>query len=496
MTRHRKRKLKVNNETKNGNDFTETIETNDTNVEKDVVDMTNKKSMSKLVKIGLGTLASLVVLGGVVGYSYSQWESEKDALVVYAKENVTVMDVLDYNQDNKFFKRGLSLSDINKGISKYKVNVKKLEDEYQATKENPFTKIFNVTSDNKQLDKQIKDAKDALTKAEAKFKIVEKASALFEKEYVLSDVREDYEKPDYQYEGLEKNIIALEDEIQKQNDVLKQDHFELVFNGEFETSYKHVLTHAHDALDTSKDATKLVSELIKDNKVISTNKSKFEKANTSVQKVKIPKVKEDLQKQMKVVRTEIDKEEKIAFEKKEKERLKQEQAEQQAIEEQKQQEQQASVQATTSESPNVQTNTTETPQATVQAQELVQESAPVETRTDGFNFNGYHFDIAGFGGGGGDMVPANTNNIFSWNQMPNHYLVEKVSPAGNAIWSLGVGSQIVINGNTYTIYKVAGGLDNQSGEAADVLYSEGAPISIQTCDTYDSWSTLTLWFAH
>ncbi|MFC4711105.1 hypothetical protein ACWOEJ_09680 [Enterococcus eurekensis] len=75
--------------------------------------------------------------------------------------------------------------------------------------------------------------------------------------------------------------------------------------------------------------------------------------------------------------------------------------------------------------------------------------APV-SRTDGFNFKGHHFDLSSFSGLG--MVPQWTSYIYQWTDDPSHYLIEKASNAGNAIWSVGIGDQVVINGQTYTVF--------------------------------------------
>lgn len=55
-------------------------------------------------------------------------------------------------------------------------------------------------------------------------------------------------------------------------------------------------------------------------------------------------------------------------------------------------------------------------------------------RTDGFNFKGQHFDLSSFSGLG--MVPQWTPYIYQWADDPSHYLIEKASDAGNAIWSV------------------------------------------------------------
>ena len=77
---------------------------------------------------------------------------------------------------------------------------------------------------------------------------------------------------------------------------------------------------------------------------------------------------------------------------------------------------------------------TEVVAASEPAQEVAYE-APA-ARTDGFNFNGYHYDIASFSGSG--YVPQWTPYIYQWTSKPNHYLVEMMSDAGSAIRKQGI----------------------------------------------------------
>lgn len=71
----------------------------------------------------------------------------------------------------------------------------------------------------------------------------------------------------------------------------------------------------------------------------------------------------------------------------------------------------------------------------VQAAPPVVQEAPAP-RTDGFNFKGYHFDLSSFAGLG--FVPKWTPYIYRWSDDPSHYLIEKASDAGSAIWSVSV----------------------------------------------------------
>lgn len=113
-------------------------------------------------------------------------------------------------------------------------------------------------------------------------------------------------------------------------------------------------------------------------------------------------------------------------------------------------------------------------------------------RTDGFNFKGQHFDLSSFSGLG--MVPQWTPYIYQWADDPSHYLIEKASDAGNAIWSVGIGDQVVINGQTYTVFHQMSNVVNDD-TAYGILKSQGATVTWQTCDYANPDSTLTIWFA-
>lgn len=132
-----------------------------------------------------------------------------------------------------------------------------------------------------------------------------------------------------------------------------------------------------------------------------------------------------------------------------------------------------------------------TPKADVY-KEPVQEVAPA--RTDGFNFNGYHYDIASFSGSG--AVPQWTPYIYQWTSKPNHYLVERMSDAGSSIRSLGMGGVVVLNGQSYVVTNMMSGLENDLN-TSDLVFDSSSSITIQTCDAAigsNGQSLLTLWF--
>lgn len=142
---------------------------------------------------------------------------------------------------------------------------------------------------------------------------------------------------------------------------------------------------------------------------------------------------------------------------------------------------------------NTQVTTTPVANQQTPAQQVAasQENQP---DTSGFNFNGHHYPLAWFSGSG--YVPAD-GNIYRWQELPNHYLIERAGSAGTTIRELGVGSKVVIDGQTYTVFKVLSHVQNDEN-AWNILTSQGATVTWQSCDaTYgaNGLATLTLWFA-
>lgn len=122
-------------------------------------------------------------------------------------------------------------------------------------------------------------------------------------------------------------------------------------------------------------------------------------------------------------------------------------------------------------------------------------STPVVNQTSGFNFNGYHFPLGSFSGGG--SVPQETNRVYQWTDKPDHFLIERISPAGRAITSVGIGTKIVINGTTYTVTNMERNIPNNA-DAVDYLYKHNATITFQTCETTrgaNGKSHVRFWYA-
>lgn len=119
------------------------------------------------------------------------------------------------------------------------------------------------------------------------------------------------------------------------------------------------------------------------------------------------------------------------------------------------------------------------------------EVIPSSQNKDGFNYLGHHYELGNFSGTG--FVPTWTNTVFQWNDFPTHYLVELNSYPGQTIFDLQIGSEVIINGQTYTVYNIVYNQANDQ-EGLDMVLNSGAAISIQVCVSSSENSSLNLYF--
>lgn len=77
------------------------------------------------------------------------------------------------------------------------------------------------------------------------------------------------------------------------------------------------------------------------------------------------------------------------------------------------------------------------------------QTAPApQQRTDGFNLNGHHFDLIDYADTTGAEVPRWTQNVYRYVVLPNYYLAEGDSNAGAISRGAGIGSTLILNGQT------------------------------------------------
>ncbi|CAK1236528.1 hypothetical protein [Fructobacillus fructosus] len=115
-------------------------------------------------------------------------------------------------------------------------------------------------------------------------------------------------------------------------------------------------------------------------------------------------------------------------------------------------------------------------------------------RTDGFNFLGQHFDISSFSNTTGGNTPRWTPYIFQWTALPNYYLAEAASSAGSAVRQLSIGSEVVVNGQTYHVTVIRHGMKRL--DSMDVVESLSGQhqMGLQTCDDASGSYISTYWF--
>lgn len=96
------------------------------------------------------------------------------------------------------------------------------------------------------------------------------------------------------------------------------------------------------------------------------------------------------------------------------------------------------------------TTSTTAPQPTTSAPaNATAQAAPApQQRTDGFNLNGNHFDLVDYADTTGLEVPRWTQNVYRYVVLPNYYLAEGDSNAGAISRGAGIGSTLILNGQT------------------------------------------------
>ena len=60
---------------------------------------------------------------------------------------------------------------------------------------------------------------------------------------------------------------------------------------------------------------------------------------------------------------------------------------------------------------------------------------------------------------GSGQVPAD-NYVYRWSDDPSHYLIERMGTAGAYIKEIGVGSRVIIDGQSYAVFMVDSGIAN------------------------------------
>ncbi|MCL5458024.1 hypothetical protein [Loigolactobacillus coryniformis] len=153
---------------------------------------------------------------------------------------------------------------------------------------------------------------------------------------------------------------------------------------------------------------------------------------------------------------------------------------------------------------NASTPATQTEESTEQVASQATTSTVTETQNtttarsttlvthSGFTLGEVDFPIVSFSGSG--HVPAD-GNVYSWNQLANHYLIEYQGTAYNYISSATVGATVYVNGQAYRISEVLPWVDYNSAYNVLLSHRVTGGISFQTCETTSAASPLRLFIA-
>lgn len=263
------------------------------------------------------------------------------------------------------------------------------------------------------------------------------------------------------------------------------------FNGKIKERATQIVNKLKDEVKSEREANSKLKELFNDKgEVSSLDEELYNAAKSAVETVNDKELRAELTKKVdKVNKAIIKHKEEEEAKRKEKERQAAEAAEEERIANEqaaaaRQQSSYSSSNGSTSSS-----NSTKSQSSGSGASSSQQSQA---ADTSGFNYLGYHYELSSFSGSG--QVPAD-NYVYQWTSLPNHYLIERFGSAGGTIQGVGVGTEVTINGNTYTVFSKQSGVSNDEN-AYNLLVSKGAAITFQTCDGPGPNSTLTLWWAN
>lgn len=397
--------------------------------------------MSKKSKVLIGVSAGLLVGSvtfGVVGYADTSSEADniKSSLNYI---NKSYEDLFSSN-NKEFFKKELSIQEVEDTLNKNESELKLLESRIRKANSSLFNKFGENQIAVSSLNSQFKENQESTKDVKYKLEFNKDVAAMFNESFLLSEKVDNL--PTVNLKGIGSKVEKFNEKYKSDEGALKNAGSTLVKDVK---AQKDTLTKAHS----------LVGKQVNGNKVISENEKEYKETLKVIETIQDKGIQKELNDSLKPVKDAIAKTQAETEARLKKEREEQEEKER-----------------------------------------LAAEQAEAEAKSNGFSFNGYSFPIQTFYGLG--KAPLWTPYVFVWDQKPNHYMIERQSDAGAAILSVDVGSQVTINGSTYTVYKKLTGLTNsaEGGTAGGALYDEGASISFHTCETNDDWSTVSMWFAH
>lgn len=145
----------------------------------------------------------------------------------------------------------------------------------------------------------------------------------------------------------------------------------------------------------------------------------------------------------------------------------------------------AQSQASSTSSTTTSTAAASQPVATTSTNDTAKPTPAPQQRTDGFNLNGSHFDLVNYADMTGAEVPRWTQNIYRYVVLPNYYLAEGDSRAGVVARGAGIGSTLILNGETLRMTAVisVNRNDPNAFESMRQIGSQNKAV-LQTC--YDA----------
>lgn len=429
---------------------------------------------------------SIVTLGAISALGIHQVDAMNSNQTVYTQTiNSTSKAIKSLKQytDNKDFK----LSE-NKSLTTLKTDIDNAKATLKSSDELNWT-LFTSRKETENK-KTIKDEKKHLE------------SMLEDLDTVLSvndDLHHVFKNVSFDENSIPSNEAILDGVTNEKVNEINEKYKDKINFDNVSSKLVEYLNAAETQLKDNDNAINKVKKLYDKDKVISTDEKTINEANELIKKVKNESVKKDLKTKMDKVTKQLEKENKEKEQRiQEEQRKEQERLAAEAEKEAEAEKATASVSVSGTigaSEPEVKNDTpAKTPtESTPTPEPAAPAPAPTPARTDGFNFNGYHFGLGSFSGSG--VVPADSL-VYQWADFPRHYLFERAGAAGMPVWELGIGSQVVVNGRTYTVYNMASGVSRDAGLGfLESGYRDAGAISWQTCESFASEPLLTIWWA-
>lgn len=143
------------------------------------------------------------------------------------------------------------------------------------------------------------------------------------------------------------------------------------------------------------------------------------------------------------------------------------------------------------QSVSTQTSQSQNNTATVQSSSTTDPSSvaesssqqPIQTRTDGMNWNNHHYDISTFDGSN-TQIPRWTSYVYRWTMLQNFYAIEGNSDAGLRTKELIVGSEIILNNKTYHVTSIDPSMQRCNANTSAYVFEKAKQHAfvLQTCN--------------